>query len=76
MDDEIQLTLPSNSSIDFFPENKPGLYHTKLSSSLNLEGVWEAAIMEIQYPHNWKNLENDIYIGMILVPFHTDHRNW
>jgi len=74
MDDEIQLTLPSNSSIDFFPDNKPGLYHTKLSSTLNLEGDWEAALMEIQYPHNWKNLENDMYIGMVLVPSHADNR--
>ena len=73
MDDEIQLTLPSNSSIGFFPDNKPGLYHTKLSSTLNLEGDWEAALMEIQYPHNWRNLEKDMYIGMILVPSHNDN---
>ena len=68
MDDEIQLTLPSNSSIGFFPENKPGLYHTKLSSSLNLEGDWEAALMEIQYPHNWHNIIEDIYFGFMIQP--------
>ena len=72
MDHESQLTLPSNSSIDFFPDNKPGLYHTKLSSTLNLEGDWEAALMEIQYPHNWRNLEKDMFIGMILNPSHND----
>ncbi|MCP4364919.1 MAG: hypothetical protein GY800_06410, partial [Planctomycetes bacterium] len=27
-----------------------------LPTKLNLQGVWEVALVEIQYPHSWKNI--------------------
>ena len=67
-DEEKQFTLPSNSSMRFYPKNTPSNYTTKLSSTHNFEGEWEAALMEIQYPHNWMNLKDDVYVTILIRP--------
>jgi hypothetical protein len=59
---EFQLTLPSNASITFSPDNKPANYTTTLPSPISLEGEWEVALIDIQYPHNWMNITKDVYI--------------
>ena len=59
---EFQLTLPSNASITFSPDNKPANYSTTLPSPISLEGEWEVALIDIQYPHNWMNIPKDVYI--------------
>ena len=53
--DEFMLTLPSNSSVKYYPENKPSTYKVLLPAPLELEGEWEAGIISIQYPFNWPN---------------------
>jgi hypothetical protein len=53
------LTLPSNSSLDFFPDNTLTHYHTKLPQDINLNGNWEAGLVEIQYPHMWYNVREE-----------------
>ena len=45
------LTLPSNSSMDYHPENTLTNFVTRLPTVIDLEGSWEVALMEIQYPH-------------------------
>lgn len=50
------LTLPSNASMTVHPNNKPQSYTVELSQPINLEGSWEVALMELQYPTNWHNL--------------------
>lgn len=50
------LTLPSNSSLNIHPNNKPEAYSVQLSQPITLAGNWEVALMEIQYPNNWHNL--------------------
>jgi len=62
---EFQLTLPSNASISFSPDNKPTNYTTTLPSPISLEGEWEVALIDIQYPHNWMNITKDVYIIFI-----------
>ena len=47
MKSEFYITLPSNASADYFPENKQGSYRTKLSSALNLGEFWEVGLSEI-----------------------------
>ena len=59
---EFQLTLPSNASITFSPDNKPTNYTTTLPSLISLEGEWEVALIDVQYPHNWMNIAKDVYI--------------
>ncbi len=54
------LTLPSNSSADYFPDNTLTNYFTKLPRAIDLTGgQWEVGLVEIQYPHTWYNLQED-----------------
>lgn len=58
---QFQVTLPSNVSAEYFPKNKPNNYTTKFPSSFKLEGEWEAALVDIQYPFpnfNWRHSMN------------------
>ena len=45
------LTLPSNASTQFYPENKPGHYKVKLPRNIFLpEKDWEVAMTSISFP--------------------------
>lgn len=61
--DNFFVTLPSNSSIQYFPSNTQSSFRTKLSSPLVLNGEWEVALTELCMPRNWYNinLENSNY---------------
>ena len=50
------IILPSNASMGLYPENTLSDYRTKLPFPLNLEGNYEAALMEIQYPRTYNNI--------------------
>lgn len=52
------LTLPSDSSLDFFPENKISHFTTRLPSSINLTGEWEVGLTEFIYPRTWHTLNH------------------
>ena len=48
------ITLPSNSSNLYFPNNTLNNFTTKLHSTLRLDGEYEVGLVEISYPQNWK----------------------
>jgi len=48
------ITLPSNSSLDYFPKNTLNNFTTKLHSALRLDGEYEVGLVELSYPQNWK----------------------
>lgn len=50
------VTLPSDSSLNYFPENKISHFVTRLPSSLDLKGEWEVGLTELIYPHMWNNI--------------------
>ncbi|GBM63967.1 hypothetical protein AVEN_85660-1 [Araneus ventricosus] len=52
------VTLPSDSSQHFFPDNKVSNYVTQLPSPIALQGEWEVSLAEIIYPHTWHNVNN------------------
>ena len=56
MESELDVTLPSNSSMKYFPNNKTSNFVTKLSRTLQLDGEWEVGLAEIDYPHTWYNI--------------------
>ena len=56
MESEFYVTLPSNSSMQYFPDNKTSNFVTKLSRTLQLDGEWEVGLAEIDYPHTWYNV--------------------
>ena len=50
------LTLPSNSSLQYYPDNTLTHFTTQLGRSVDLTGLWEVGLAEIQYPHTWHNV--------------------
>lgn len=50
------VTLPSDSSMKYFPENKISHYITRLPTPIELTGEWEVALSEFFYPHTWHNI--------------------
>jgi len=44
------MTLPSNSSMDCYPDNMATKYTTKLTSIVELDGEWEVGLIEISCP--------------------------
>jgi len=51
------LTLPSNSSVKYFPDNTLTRFTTKLHSAISLIGDWEVGLSEIIFPKTWYNVE-------------------
>ena len=54
------LTLPSNASLNEFPNNKTTSYRVKLPQSIDLEGVWEVGLNSISYPNTWYTLQKGV----------------
>lgn len=50
------ITLPSDSSQRFFPENTLSHFVTQLPTPVTLNGEWEVGLAEIIYPHTWYNV--------------------
>ena len=53
---EFYVTLPSNSSMDYYPDNTLSDFTTKLFKPINLSGEYEVALTEISFPHSFYNL--------------------
>ena len=56
MESEFYVMLPSNSSLEYFPNNQTSNFVTKLSRTLQLDEEWEVGLAEIDYPHTWYNI--------------------
>ena len=52
------LTLPSNASLDIFPDNKSSTYRVKLPQPVDLNGEWEVGLYCISYPNTWYTLKS------------------
>ena len=52
------LTLPSNSSEKYYPDNTLANFKTKLHNDVALSGEWEVALVDIMYPRNWYNVSD------------------
>jgi len=50
------LTLPSNSSMDYYPDNTVVRYTTKLTNTVEVEGEWEVGLTEIYFPSQVENV--------------------
>ena len=59
------LVLPSNSSLNVYPNNTVASYQTKLQTPVSLDGEWECALFELEYTRSWQNIE----VGDSLVHF-------
>lgn len=52
------MTLLSNSSMKYYPENKTSTFTVQLPRYMYLDGNWEVAMTEIQYPYTFMNVED------------------
>ncbi len=59
------LTLPSNASLDVFPDNKTTGYNVKLPKTIDLNGMWEVGLYSISYPYTWYTLSKANHIHVI-----------
>ena len=56
MESEFYVTLPSNNSVQYVPDNKTSNFLTKVPTRLQLDGEWEVGLAEIDYPHTWYSI--------------------
>jgi len=56
------LTLPSNSSANYYPSNTVARYANKLPQVMELEGDWEVELAEISVPFPLRNVTRDIVV--------------
>ena len=62
------LTLPSNSSIDYYLNNTVARFTTKLPNTIDLEGEWEVGLSEISVPSHVHNvIEGLCYFDLYLA---------
>ena len=50
------ITLPSNSSYGYYPNNKSSDYRVHLARELKYTGDYEVALVQFLYTHSWYNL--------------------
>jgi len=55
-DRQFYLTLPSNASMDVFPNNTTAMYVTKLPKAIELSGEWVVSLKEISAPLAFDNI--------------------
>lgn len=65
--DQFYLTLPSNSSMNYYPNNMVTNYTTHLPSTVDLsDGEWEVALAEAHYPFSFLTVGEGTYIKLVL----------
>ena len=50
MADSFFMVLPSNASLQAFPDNRPGLYRIRLPERLRLQGHWKVGLVNLLFP--------------------------
>jgi hypothetical protein len=58
MNRHFYVTLPSDSSADYYPNNTVARFVTKLLEHIRLDGDYEMGLSELIYPHSWYNVDN------------------
>lgn len=53
------MTLPSNASMDVYPDNSCSEYRIQLPRTFYLQHQYEVGLAEIQYPHTWPTFDNE-----------------
>lgn len=67
---DFYLTLISNSSMNYFPDNKTNSFTVHLPSYITLNGKWEVALVEIHYPFTFFNITDNN--NTIYIKYHND----
>ena len=72
--EEMYVYLPSNSSMDVFPDNAVSRFRVKLRAPLDFSagGSWECALVQISFPTLWNNVDED----HCRLAVNTDGKSW
>ena len=65
--EQFQVTLVSNTKGVDGTTNTPDNFAVKIPVKRRLDGEWEVALMEIQYPGGGKTIEEDIDLGFVVI---------
>ena len=57
---QFYLTLPSNSSIIYFPNNTVANFRVKLAEAIVLPGQWEVALIGLHFPYTWSTIRKGV----------------
>ena len=60
--EEFIVTLPSNACATTNPNNKASSYTVALPKTLTLDGDFEVAVGDLQYPHSWTNFDEEYIV--------------
>ena len=63
--DKFQVILPS--TVKSNSRNKFYFYETELSKPINLPGIWNVALINISYRHNWENLDKSCSYFLLIL---------
>ncbi|GBM97177.1 hypothetical protein AVEN_153485-1 [Araneus ventricosus] len=55
---DFHVLLPSNSSMQYFPDNSPNHFRTKLSRPITLNGEWECCLSEVTIPGKYFTIQS------------------
>ena len=60
------ITLPSNASLDSYPDNNPSNFTVDLNPALELNGNYECSLVEISLPRSWSNVlkSDDLFLNL------------
>ena len=56
------IYLKSSDSLDIYPDNVLSDFCVKLPEAIELEGSWEVALAEIQYPSSWEKHPYSLWV--------------
>lgn len=57
---EFYITLPSDSSMDTYPNNTVTHFYTALANPIQLSGTWQVGLAEISFPHSWRTVKSNL----------------
>ncbi len=75
MGEQFFLTLPSNASMQIFPDNTLTHYQTQLAIPIELTGHWECGLSEVFFPRTWYNVTQSNNVIHVIPPGRHD-RLW
>jgi hypothetical protein len=57
------ITLPSNASLNLYPDNQPGKFFVKLPQTIDVSSQYEVGLAEIQFSNSYFNvLEGEVWL--------------
>lgn len=62
------ITLPSDSSVKYYPDNTIAHFTSKLPHRIRLDGDYEVGLAEFIYPYSWFNfncIDNEMHIHFV-----------